>query len=265
MGRNLLVGSIFLWVSGRLWALEPAKEVNMFVDGFGGVAHPERVSFLLSQEEGSGWTTVRGTSRARTAPGGGARLGAWGPGKSPWGAGFEVSGFGLKSPEVNGEAYLTSFFIAGRVPLGVSDRFPAGRWQPYGRVGISSVILRVSIRSAPLAANIFYKGFLPSFNASGQDVSRAIWSPYLAAGVSWGITKDWYLFGEWHRTEFHTRSDTVNSVFWPTRRGTLELSVRSNQYHLGLSRRFVVYPKPRPLRTRGQSGSVEAVPAENKP
>lgn len=63
-------------------------------------------------------------------------------------------------------------------------------------------------------------------------------SPSIVAGLAWGLSPDWYLFGEWRRTEFNTTSETVNSIFWPTQRGTVSLAVRSDHYYLGLSRRF---------------------------
>jgi hypothetical protein len=110
---------------------------------------------------------------------------------------------------VNGEVYPITFFLSARTALRTSERFPNGRLQPYGHLGVSSVILRASVHYPGLSAHLF-KGVIP-VGSGGEDLSRIILSPYIVTGLAWGLSPDWYVFGEWRRTEFNTTSETVNS------------------------------------------------------
>lgn len=236
MRRKLAVlGFLALWVYPTRAAGGPAGEAEGYVDHFGGWASPQRVAFTLTQSGGPP-IAVRGVSDASSSAGVGVRLGFWSQGKHPIGSGIEVSSFDIQSPVVNGEVYPLTLFLSARTALRTSKRFPNGRLQPYGFLGVSSVVLRASVHSQGLSVHL-YKGVIPLPNGS-ENLSRAIFSPYIVGGLAWGLSPDWYVFGEWRRTEFNTTSETVNSIFWPTQRGTVSLAVRTDHYYLGLSRRF---------------------------
>jgi hypothetical protein len=226
----LSLGALSVRASGN-----PPGEPEAYVDHFGGSVRPQRVAFTLTQSGGSP-SAVRGLSDASSSAGVGVRLGFWSRGKLPIGSGIEFASFDVESPVVNGEVYPITFFLSARRALRTSERFPNGRLQPYGHLGVSTIILRASVHYPGLSAHLF-KGVIP-VGSGGQDMSRIILSPYIVTGLAWGLSPDWYLFGEWRRTEFNTTSETVNSVFWPTQRGTVSLAVRSDHYYIGLSRRF---------------------------
>jgi hypothetical protein len=231
----VVAGLLGLWSYPSRAAGGPAGEAEGYVDHFGGWASPQRVAFTLTQSGGPP-IAVRGVSDASSSAGVGVRLGFWSQGKHPIGSGIEVSSFDIQSPVVNGEVYPLTLFLSARTALRTSKRFPNGRLQPYGFLGVSSVVLRASVHSQGLSVHL-YKGVIPLPNGS-ENLSRAIFSPYIVGGLAWGLSPDWYVFGEWRRTEFNTTSETVNSIFWPTQRGTVSLAVRTDHYYLGLSRRF---------------------------
>lgn len=233
------------WAIGVVLAVGPLRAMERGVveahfDHFGGGMDSHAIAYTLTQRGGLGPAVVRDRSDARTGRGLGVRFGVWGDKPRWFGAGFDFSVLHIESPAVNAEAYPISFYMGARGTRLVSERFPNGRFQPYALLGISTVILRASVHRDALSAHLF-KVFFPFIG--GSDASQAVLSPYMVAGASWGLSPDWAIFAEWRRTDFHTTSETVNSIFWPTQHGTVSLSVRSDHYYVGLSRRFLNPPK----------------------
>lgn len=238
MGRALILGTFLGLCSAGLRAASTAEAYWEF---FGGTARVHRADYTLAQ---NGGPIVRGTAGGGGAQTTGLRFGFWAPGTVSCGAGLDFIGFKIDTPAVTGEAYPLSFFLSARLPLARGPRFPAGRLQPYAMIGMSSVILRATVKSPALSANL-RQGIVPVPIGAG-DPRRAIWAPYVVAGLSLGLGPDWFIFGEWRRIDFRADAETVDNIWWPTRHGRIDLSIQNNLYCLGLSRRFLIRPKPKP-------------------
>lgn len=197
----------------------PLKPVDIYISGFGGYSFPFTTDF-------TGGITVKDKG-LDNSPSFGGKIGLWftGPRKTlgiDLGAEIDVTHFtpdphggqvfgglsilpgfviGFVTP-LNLSATYVGIHMLARIPMGVTEELPNGRWSPY--IGVGGGAQRLSIQSAKTTDA---QHTAPAFQGLG--------------GVTVSITKHLAVFAEGkfihasHSMEFHSLNTidfTVNSV-----------------------------------------------------
>ena len=204
-----------------------------FFDLYVGVAKNNKADVNVSETASSGTTSAAASIDLSSSTEFGIRFGAWHPTYNWIGLGMDLGYLHAEAPGVDITAFPMTILLAARAPLFPTPERPGGRLQPYAMAGVSFYITDISVQLDGMGGSSFQSSW--PWPTTYKD---PVVGPYLAAGLAWQPTKSLAIFGEYRYTSFDVGFDTTNSLFFPTRNGRVDTTVRSDRILFGISHRF---------------------------
>ena len=227
----MMVQSILFCV--LLMAAQANAGDDGFLDLYVGVAKNNKEDINVSETTSAGITSAAASIDLSSSTEFGIRFGAWHPAYNWVGLGMDLGYMQADGPGVDITAFPFTLLFGLRAPLFPTAERPGGRLQPYAMAGVSFYITDVSVHLDGMGGSSYQLSW-PWPNTSVDKVV----GPYLAAGLAWQTTKSLAIFGEYRYTSFDVDFDTTNSLFFPTRNGRVETTVKNDRILFGISHRF---------------------------